>query len=55
MFFSRTLRGYIELAERLSELVPISGAPKATFNSDEAVENAIRFQIFSKRTGPKVF
>ena len=45
---------YIELAERLSELVPISGAPKAAFfnSGAEAVENAIKIsRSFSKRTG----
>jgi 4-aminobutyrate aminotransferase / (S)-3-amino-2-methylpropionate transaminase / 5-aminovalerate transaminase len=37
--------GYVELAERLGELVPISGATRAAFFNagTEAVENAVKF------------
>jgi 4-aminobutyrate aminotransferase/(S)-3-amino-2-methylpropionate transaminase len=49
---------YIELAERLSDLVPISGSCKAAFfnSGAEAVENAIKVsRSYTKRTGILVF
>jgi len=49
---------YIELAERLSDLVPISGNCKAAFfnSGAEAVENAVKIsRTYSKRTGILVF
>ena len=49
---------YIELAERLSALVPISGNCKAAFfnSGAEAVENAVKIsRSYTKRTGILVF
>ena len=49
---------YIELAERLSDLVPISGNCKAAFfnSGAEAVENAVKIaRSYTKRTGILVF
>ena len=49
---------YIELAERLSALVPISGNCKAAFfnSGAEAVENAVKVsRSYTKRTGVLVF
>ena len=49
---------YIELAERLSALVPISGDCKAAFfnSGAEAVENAVKIsRVFTNRTGILVF
>ena len=49
---------YIELAEKLSDLVPISGSCKAAFfnSGAEAVENAIKIsRSYTKRTGVLVF
>ena len=51
-------KSYIELAERLSDLVPISGSCKAAFfnSGAEAVENAIKVsRSYTKRTGILVF
>ncbi len=50
--------GYIELAERLGELVPISGETRgAFFNAGaEAVENAVKLaRLYTKRQGVIVF
>ena len=49
---------YIELAEKLSDLVPISGSCKAAFfnSGAEAVEYAIKIsRAYTKRTGILVF
>jgi len=49
---------YIELAEKLSDLVPISGSCKAAFfnSGAEAVENAIKIsRSYTKRAGILVF
>jgi 4-aminobutyrate aminotransferase / (S)-3-amino-2-methylpropionate transaminase / 5-aminovalerate transaminase len=50
--------GYVELAERLGALVPISGGTRgALFNAGaEAVENAVKFaRLFTKRQGVIAF